>query len=112
FGVSASEGSYLLNTTVPTTLPRGYTINNYREILIGQDVAWLWRKWETWAEVFETRFQVPLIGDADTVAYYLESRYKFSARTFFSARWNQQLFARVPNGTAAGARWGSNIWRV
>ncbi len=112
FGVSASEGSYLLGSTPGNTLPAGYTANNYREILIGQDIAWLARKWEVWAEVFEARFQVPLIGNADTWSYYVETRYKFDARWFFATRWNQERFVKIPNGTPAGARWGANVWRI
>jgi hypothetical protein len=112
FGVSASTGDYLLNNLPPADFPSGYTLHNYREIVLGQDAAWLWRDWETWAEVYEARFQVPKVGNADTVSYYVEERYKLDAHWFLSARWNQQVFSTLPNGNNPPAEWGSNIWRI
>ena len=49
-------------------------------------------------------FQVPRVGDADTFAYYLEGKYKFTPQLFGALRWNQQLFATVPDGLGGSAR--------
>jgi hypothetical protein len=64
-----------------------------------------------WAEVYEARFEVPLIGNADTVAYYFEVKYKLAPQLFAAVRWNQQLFATVRDEESR-AKWGNDIWRV
>jgi hypothetical protein len=52
----------------------------------------------TWAEFYEARFEVPNVGDADTFAYYVEAKYKFTPQLFGAVRWNQQLFNTINNG--------------
>jgi hypothetical protein len=66
FGISASSGTYLLPMAGPT-LPPGKDIGDYREFLLGQDISFEWHHWQIWAEVFETRFEVPRIGNADSL---------------------------------------------
>jgi hypothetical protein len=110
FGISGSVGSYLQPEAAPT-LPSGQSIGDYQQILIGQDVAFAWHHIQLWAEVFETRFQVPNVGNADLLSYYLEAKYKVTPQLFVAARWNQQLYGSVPfNGTTTG--WGDDAWRV
>lgn len=111
-GFSASTGSYLLNTIPQSVFRPGYSLRDYREILFGQDASWQWRNWQVWAEVFETRFQVPSVGNADTTAYYIETRHVFTAHWSAAVRWNQQLFSTLPTGTGGSARWGANVWRI
>ena len=36
------------------------------------------------------------MGNADTFAYYLEGKYKFTPQFFAALRWNQQLFRHRP----------------
>jgi hypothetical protein len=48
-----------------------------------------------WAEVFETRFEVPNVGNAD-LSYYLEAKYKITPQLFVALRWNQQLYGESP----------------
>jgi len=61
--------------------------------------------------VFETRFEVPNVGNADLLSYYLEAKYKITPQLFVAARWNQQLYGTVPyNGKST--RWGNDAWRV
>jgi len=110
-GFSASAGPYLLPEAGPT-LPDGHGIGDYREILLGQDISFAWHHLQFWAECYETRFQVPTVGDADTVAWYLEAKYKFTPQLFGALRWNQQLFATVPDGEGGSAPWGDNIWSI
>jgi len=110
FGISGSIGSYL-HPEAAFSLPRGDSIGDYHEILIGQDVAFAWRHFQFWAEVFETRFEVPNVGNADLLSYYLEAKYKVTPQLFVAARWNQQLYGDVPfNGQ--DTRWGNDAWRV
>lgn len=52
------------------------------------------------------------MGNADTFAYYLEGKYKFTPQLFGAVRWNQQLFATVPDGAGGSARWGRDLWRM
>ena len=70
FGVSASEGGYLQASALPS-LPIGASLDQYREIVLGQDVAFAWHRVQVWAEAFEARFEIPGVGNADTEAYYV-----------------------------------------
>jgi hypothetical protein len=110
FGVSASAGPYLLSEAGPT-LPANRGIGDYREWLLGQDVSFAWHHLQLWAEFYETRFEVPRIGNADTFAYYFEAKYKITTQLFGALRWNQQLFGDVRDGTER-VQWGNDIWRV
>jgi hypothetical protein len=110
-GLSASTGSYLSPTAKPT-LPAGHSLDDYREIVLGQDAGFAWHYWQIWAECYETRFAIPLVGNADTVAYYFEAKYKFTPQFFGALRWNQQLFATIPDGANGSVRWGRDICRV
>lgn len=108
-GVSASEGTYLMGTASP--LP-GTTVRDYRQVLLAQDVSFAWRHFQLWAEIFETRFTLPGIGTAKTVAYYAEAKYKFTPQFSAAVRWNEQLFGSISEGPGRVAPWGRDTWRV
>jgi hypothetical protein len=112
FGLSASEGAYFLEEA-RATLPAGTGIGDYLQQTIAQDVAFGWHHWQVWAEAFESRFEVPNVGDVDTFGYYVEAKYKITPRLFGAARWNQQMFSDVP-GLPAGVEghWGRDAWRT
>jgi hypothetical protein len=111
FGLSASGGSYLRND-VPVDIPAGMTRGDYRQIVIAHDVAFAWHHLQVWAEVFGTRFEIPRIGDADALAYYVEVKYKFTPQLFGAVRWNEQLHLKMPNGAGRQVRWGANVRRL
>src|SRR5205823_2337131 len=111
FGVSVSDGAYFRSEAEPT-LPRGRDIGDFRELVLGQDASFAWHHLQVWAEFYEARFEVPRVGDADTFAYYLEAKYKFTPQFFGALRWNQQLFAKVDVGGGAKMRWGQDLGRV
>jgi len=111
YGVSASYGTYLL-PPAQATLPAGRGLEDYHQVTLGWDLSYAKRKWQLWGEAFWSRFQVPNVGNADTFTYYLEAKYKITARAFAAARWNQQLFGSVPDGLGGEQRWGHNIFRV
>jgi hypothetical protein len=111
FGLSASEGAYLLDT-VEDLLPAGHGMNDYKEIVLGQDISFAWHHWQLWAEFYEARFQVPNVGNADTFSYYLEAKYKFTPQLFGALRWNQQLYDTISNGEGGSMKWGHDLWRV
>jgi len=110
-GLSASDGPYF-RPEAESTLPPGRSIGDYRELLIGQDISYAFHHLQLWAEFYEVRFQVPRVGNADTFAYFLEGKYKFTPQLFGAVRWNQQLFATVPDGAGGNARWGHDLWRM
>jgi hypothetical protein len=110
-GFSASDGPYFRPEAEPT-LPAGRGLGDYRQFLLGQDISFALHHLQLWAEFYEVRFQVPRVGDADTFAYYLEGKYKFTPQLFGALRWNQQLFGMVPDGTGVNVPWGHDIWRV
>ena len=110
FGISGSAGPYMTDDAKPT-LPFGKNIDNYNQYLLGQDASFAWRHLQLWAEAFEARFEVPTVGDADMLAYYLEARYKITPQLFAATRWNQELFADVPTGGRPQS-WANDIWRV
>ena len=111
FGLSASDGPYL-RPEAQRTLPRGRDIDDYRELLLGQDISFAWHYLQLWTEFYEARFEVPRVGDGDTFAYYLEAKYKFTPQFFGALRWNQQLFGNVSDGTGGQFHWGENLGRI
>lgn len=111
FGLSGSDGTYLLPQSA-SGLPRGRGIGDFRQQLIGQDISFAWHHWQLWAEFYEARFEVPNVGNADSFAYYLEAKYKFTPRTFGALRWNQQVFSDVPDGTGSEVPWSHDMWRI
>lgn len=109
-GVSGSIGSYMTDTVdTRMTLPPGKRVDNYNQYLLGQDVSFAWRHIQLFAEVFESRFEVPTVGRADTLAYYLEGRYKITPQLFGALRWNEQFYGSIG---ASDKPWGNDIWRV
>jgi hypothetical protein len=109
-GLSASGGPYLLSEATPT-LPAGCGIGDYRELVLAQDVSFAWHHLQLWAEFYEARFQVPRIGNADTLSYYFEAKYKITSQLFGALRWNQQLFGTVRDEDSR-AKWGNDISRI
>lgn len=110
-GVSASDGPYYL-TSAFSSLPHGTGAGDYHQQVLAQDISFAWHHWQFWAEVFETRFQVPNAGNADTVGYYLEAKYKFTAQLFGAVRWNQTHFSRMSDGAGGSAAWYPDVWRI
>jgi hypothetical protein len=109
-GLSASAGPYLLSEAAPS-LPAGRGIGDYRELVLAQDLSFAWHHLQLWAEFYEARFEVPRIGNADTLAYYLEAKYKITPQLFGALRWNQQLFGTIRHEDHR-AKWGNDIWRI
>jgi hypothetical protein len=93
-------------------LPRGRSLSDYNEILVGQDISFEWHHVQIWAEFHEARFEVPLIGNADVFGYFLEAKYKITPQFFVATRWNQQLFGDVPDGMGGQHPWGHDAWRI
>jgi hypothetical protein len=119
FGMSGSVGPYFRPGTSgygysgsQPVFPSGKGFDDYDESTITQDVTFAWRHWQLWAECFETRFDVPEVGNADTLAYYVEGKYKFTPQLFAALRWNQQLFSTVPVNEYESGKWGSDTWRI
>ena len=111
FGFSASDGPYF-RPEAESTLPRGRDIGDFRELVLGQDASFAWHHLQLWAEFYEARFEVPQVGNADTFAYYLEAKYKFTPQLFGALRWNQQLFGNIDNGRGGTIRWSQDIGRI
>jgi hypothetical protein len=111
FGFSASEGPYFREEAEPT-LPRGRDIGDYREYVLGQDVGFAWHYLQLWAEFYEARFEVPRVGNADTFAYYIEAKYKFTPQFFGAIRWNQQLFSTINDGFGNNVPWSEDLVRI
>jgi hypothetical protein len=107
-GWSASAGSYLRPFVTPVA---GHSRGDYRETVLASDVGFAWHHWQVWSEVFATRFAIPTVGHADTLAYYTEVKYKFTPQFSGALRWNQQLFASIPD-RGSRATWGRDGWRL
>jgi hypothetical protein len=110
-GFSASEGPYLASEAEATLQP-GRGLDEYVETVLGQDIGFAWHHVQLWAEAYEAQFRIPGVGNADTQAYYIEAKYKFTPQFFGAIRWNQQLFSTLPTSTGQAAEWDRNVWRV
>jgi hypothetical protein len=111
FGFSASAGPYL-EPDPSVVFPPGHGLDHYLELVLGQDATFAWHHMQVWAEAYEARFEIPGVGDADTVAYYVEAKYKFTPQFFGAIRWNQQYFAPVSVPPGADGFWSRNVSRI
>jgi hypothetical protein len=117
-GVSASTGPYLRHDAERSLRP-GDDTADFRETVLAADARWSWRHLELWSEIFAARFEVPFAcrrctphsEDADSLAWYVEGRYRVTPSLFAALRWNQQVFADVesPGGDVASDR---DAWRT
>jgi hypothetical protein len=110
FGVSFSRGPYLRSETEPGLY--GMSRFDFHQTLVGQDASFEWHHLQIWAEVYEARFEVPYIGDADTLSYFVEAKYKFAPQWFAAVRWNQQFFGDVPDAYGGTQSWGPTVSRI
>ncbi len=111
FGVSASTGTYLRPSAAPTVAP-GYDLNDYREIVFGQDASFAWHYWQIWVEAYEARFEIPHVGDADVFSYYAEAKYKFTPQFFGAVRWGQQVYGTIEHEAGNWVKWGRDLWQL
>ena len=109
-GASASEGSYL-REFADSTLAPGLTRGDYRQRVVAQDITFAWHHLQIWTEIFASRFEIPRVGDADTIAYYAEAKYKFTPQLSGALRWNQQLYGTLAE-RGVPRTWGRDVWRV
>jgi hypothetical protein len=110
FGVSFAEGSYLRSNARPLLTESDFS--EYRQYLIGQDISYARGHWQFWAEAFESRFEIPRLGQADIFAYYLEAKYKITPQLFGALRWNQEIFFRDEDPTGQPIAKGHDVWRI
>jgi hypothetical protein len=93
-------------------LPTGKSIRDYNQYTLGYDIGYAWKKWQLWGEVFLSRFEVPNVGNADVLAYYIEAKYKLTAGLFAAARWNQELYGKIDDGWGGQEPWGNDMYRI
>jgi hypothetical protein len=112
-GVSFSHGSYLRpEAENAVAFPAGKRVNDFTQTMFASDVSYSWHHWQFWGEVFFNRFEVPNVDDADSVAYYLEAKYKVTAQLFAAVRWNQELFGKIDDGLGNETSWDRDTWRI
>ena len=111
FGVSASSGTYLV-PRAKATIPQAYGFNDYRQRVLAQDITYAWHHLQVWAECYECRFENPRVGNIDTLAYYIEAKYKFTPQLFGAIRWNQQVYGTVTEATGENTAWSHNLCRL
>ena len=89
-GFSGARGPYLRTDARP--LPQESDLGEYQQFLLGQDISYARGHFQIWAEAFESRFEIPRLGNADVFAYYIEVKYKLTPQLFAAVRWNQEFF--------------------
>jgi hypothetical protein len=109
-GVSASRGNYL-REMADRSLPTGRGRGGYEQLVVAHDVTFAWHHWQIWGEVYAARFEIPNVAHADTLAYYVEAKYKFTPQLFGAVRWNEQLYATIPD-RGRFTRWGRNVSQI
>lgn len=110
-GLSASGGTYLAPEARPTLAP-GTGFGDHRQFVLAHDVSFAWHHVQLWGEIHAARFELPGFDDAETVAYFVESKVKFGPQWFLAIRWNQQLFGKIADAEGRDVSWGRDVWRI
>lgn len=111
FGFSGSRGAYF-RPEAASSLPAGREIGDYQQLVLAQDVSFAWRHLQIWAELYQIRFEVPQLGNADSFSYYVEAKYKFTPQLFGALRWNQQFFGDVRGPYGKEFAWWHDLSRA
>ncbi|SPE55550.1 conserved exported hypothetical protein [Verrucomicrobia bacterium] len=112
-GLSGSYGTYLQKAAEQSpAFPVGKGLSDFNQITVAEDASYQWHQWRLWAELFLSRFQVPNVGNADTLVYYLEAKYQITPQLFGALRWNQELYGDINSGTGGQTPWDNNVWRI
>lgn len=109
-GISGSIGAYM--TADSAALPAGSERDDYQQSTLGFDASYAHGHLQLWSEVILSRFEVPNVGNADSLSYFIEAKYKITESLFAALRWNQQFFDTVPDGAGGNATWESRILRI
>ena len=113
FGISGVSAPYLLPSAGEELREHGRgNIGDHRQLVLASDISYAHGHLQLWAEFFATRFEVPTVGNADTVAYFIEAKYKFTPQFFGALRWNQQFYDEIPDGFGGEVKWGQDIARI
>lgn len=110
-GTSFSTGAYL-QPDRDLLLPRGTDRGDFTQDAIGFDVSYAWHRFELWGELILSRFEVPRVGDTETLSYYVEAKYKLTENLFLAARWNQQFFDDMGDGRGGSTSWDRDLYRA
>lgn len=109
-GLSVGRGIYL--QPEPVFAAAGHARDDYVQTSLGHDLTYARGHFQFWGELIASRFEVPTLGHADTLAYALEAKYRFTPRWAGCVRWSQQFFAPVQLAGGDEARWGRDAWRI
>ena len=111
-GASASSGAYLKEEAAENPFfPAGDSAGDYRQITVASDISYAWRGLQIWGEAFASRFEIPNVGDLETISWYVETKYKLTPHFFVAGRINHQFFDRVIVD-GRGERWDRETWRA
>lgn len=110
-GLTASQGAYL-RESAKSSLPPGSSIGDFQQQLLGADLKYEHGYLTIWSELFFNRFEVPNVGNCDSIAYYVEAKYKLRSDLFGAVRWNQQLFDEIADGMGGEAEWDNDFIRT
>ncbi len=93
-------------------LAPGHSRADYAQTSLGHDFTYARGHFQFWGELIVSRFELPGLGHADTLAYALETSHRFTPRWAGFARWSRQFFAPVKLADGDEARWGRDAWRI
>jgi hypothetical protein len=111
-GLSASHGTYLRRDAARTLLP-GEDRSDFSSTVIGADLRWSHHQFQVLGEMLASRSRTTTAGDLDSLAYYLEGRWKVNGTLFVAARWAQQWNDDfIPAGPGGIRGYTREIWRA
>jgi class 3 adenylate cyclase len=104
-GISFDYGPYSLES-IKDQLPRGYSINDYNQIMWAVNATYTRGKIAVRMELIYDTWEVPnVIEDPIDISYYLEVKYKFLPGLFGALRYNGIYFNKIPYSNGEKDKW-------
>lgn len=111
-GVSFNYGPYSLGE-IKETLPDGYDINDYNQILWGINAVYTRGRLAVRAEWFHDTWEVPNVIDPPVdISYYLEISYKFLPGFYAALRYNGMHFNKIAYTNGETSKWDYDVQRL
>jgi hypothetical protein len=67
-------------------LPSGTSIGDFWQVVYGGDLGWAHGPWQVWSEILYSDFDVPNVGHAGVLSYYIEGKRKLGSRFWLAGR--------------------------